>query len=152
MVAYIVITLAFAAWGMMTYYIALYVSERRRDAYWQDQLALALARLEGEPRSPNMDPAIYKWLSAVMDVMRSFDNDRAAAQTAMSPEGQKGLLDAKEAVDNIALFLRENYQREIGLGYHSNRKLAEIVTGYLAHEREMAARQYAASRPGVIRP
>ena len=122
-------------WGLGAWCGEL-VRKSERDNYWRGQLALALARVEGEPRSPNMSPAISDWLGRVTAILRGYEQQRQAEQTAMAPESQKALAEAKEAVDDIALFIRENYQREMQLGYHSGRKLGAIVVGYLAVERQ----------------
>lgn len=58
------------------------------------------------------------------------------SQETMQGEQGKLFLEAMEQQNEIALFLRNNYQREIKLGYHGGRGLANIVTGYLAVERE----------------
>jgi hypothetical protein len=60
-----------------------------------------------------------------------------AGRNAVIAEQLRGAALMKEDIDEIALFLRQNYQREIGLGYHANRGLGKIVVGYLAREREM---------------
>lgn len=40
-----------------------------------------------------------------------------------------------QTVDEITLYLRDNYQREIAQGRHSGRSLAEVVIYYLSLER-----------------
>jgi hypothetical protein len=50
---------------------------------------------------------------------------------ASGEETQKGFDTMKEDIDAIALFLREEFAREISLGHHANRTLGAIVTGYL---------------------
>jgi hypothetical protein len=44
----------------------------------------------------------------------------------------------KADLDQIALYLRHHYQREIESGLHAGRRLGDIITLYLAREREAA--------------
>lgn len=74
-----------------------------------------------------------------LEAMRiSQDQSVRSANSRLSQleELQRGFLVMKKDVDEIALYLRIHYAREIGLGYHNNRPLGEIVTAYLAVERE----------------
>ena len=53
------------------------------------------------------------------------------AQIAILAENQAAYLAMKKEVDEIALFLRNSYARQIAMGQHAGRSLSEVVIGYL---------------------
>lgn len=103
------VTLGFFSLGFLTSAIIY----QKRKTYWQ-QLGYNIGRETG-----------------IADTKSGF-----TAQLAAMTQTQEAYYDIKPEVDEIAMFLRERYKSEINLGYHANRKLGAIVTGYLAVERQ----------------
>lgn len=77
-----------------------------------------------------------KLLMAHLADERDVANANSDSRVAMMTESVRAYNEMKPDVEQIALFLRENYSREINLGYHGGRKLGDIVCGYLAVERD----------------
>lgn len=55
----------------------------------------------------------------------------------------------KTDLDQIAVYLRHHYQHEIESGLHAGRRLADIITLYLARERAAAKAAAAAAGSSV---
>jgi len=66
---------------------------------------------------------------------RAVANENSDVRVSVMAESQRAFNDMKPEFDKIALFLRENYAKEIERGYHAGRSFSEIVCGYLATER-----------------
>lgn len=113
-IALAVMTLGFFSLGFLTS-VLIY---QKRKTYWQ-QLGYNIGRETG-----------------IADTKSGF-----TAQLAAMTQTQEAYYDIKPEVDEIAMFLRERYKSEINLGYHANRKLGAIVTGYLAVERKQTESQ-----------
>jgi len=111
-----------------------------RDGYYKGQLVNALNRMKGE-QTMVVDAAVRNFMVEAQALIQRSALRMSAAQAAQVQGQQPSFVEAKDDVDTISLFLRDHYAREISLGWHANRKLGQIVTGYLAREREVANMQ-----------
>ena len=78
-------------------------------------------------------------LNKMLETEREVANANSNSRVSVMAESQRAYLEMKPELDAIALYLREHYATEIQLGYHANRKLSEIVCGYLGRERHLTA-------------
>lgn len=74
--------------------------------------------------------------NAIQSVHQSY-----VTQDAAIAEELKLLREQNNEVNEIALFLRNNYKQEMQLGAHANRTFSQIIIGYLAKERECQKKQ-----------
>jgi predicted ribosome quality control (RQC) complex YloA/Tae2 family protein len=90
-----------------------------------ERLDAETQRLQGELQIAERTAAHYRQESVTL----------SAAYISVS-ESMKPLQKLNDDVTAIALFLRYNYEQEIKEGRHANRTLSDVVTGYLARERQ----------------
>lgn len=108
---------------VLTIWITAKLCIKYRDSYWREHF------------------------SEVINNERKTALQTASARMSQMEESQRAYFEMKVDVDDIALFIRENYKDEMGRGWHSGRRLGDIVTGYLAVERQYqkAGREFATS-------
>lgn len=95
--------------------------------------------------------AVIKQLAGVTEFgLRNMRASEAKdAQIVILAEHERNFHDQKIDLDEIGMFLRENYKTEIADGRHNGRRLGVVIVGYLQKERAVAIPQeMRASSPG----